>query len=215
MKVSSNIDELNYEISHYSGKEVETYLVCDNCGLEFAIYGVFATCPDCGRINSLSVFQKSLEVSSKRLKLVELIEDEDLKEAILKDTLCSIISAFDGFGKSLKKKYPGVFPEKPKNLFQNLEVLFGHIENKLCFPVAEIISYSDRTELIKMFQVRHIIQHNLGVIDEEFIKRVPEKSHMLNKKYPLRKLEIENLINMLSEFSTRLLYIAEKHKNDS
>jgi hypothetical protein len=33
-------------ISHYQERQLETDVTCSNCQLQFAIYGVFATCPD-------------------------------------------------------------------------------------------------------------------------------------------------------------------------
>ena len=57
--------------------KLETQVKCDNCGLEFAIYGVFASCPDCGQLNALRVFEKSIEVALKRITLIDTIEEDD------------------------------------------------------------------------------------------------------------------------------------------
>lgn len=34
-------------LRHYHEKQLETTIVCDACGLRYAVYGVFAYCPDC------------------------------------------------------------------------------------------------------------------------------------------------------------------------
>jgi hypothetical protein len=35
-------------IRYYREKRLETEVICDNCTLRYAIYGVFGWCPDCG-----------------------------------------------------------------------------------------------------------------------------------------------------------------------
>ena len=42
-------------LHNYVEKQLETEVICDQCGLEFAVYGVFASCPDCGQLNALKV----------------------------------------------------------------------------------------------------------------------------------------------------------------
>ena len=52
---------LSIPLALYREREVETGVTCQECGLQFAVYGVFATCPDCTRINASAVFHKSME----------------------------------------------------------------------------------------------------------------------------------------------------------
>jgi Zn ribbon nucleic-acid-binding protein len=64
-KVKSNISNISYQIDYYQEQELETSLTCDSCGLDFSIFGVFATCPDCGELSAITVFNKSIEVIKK------------------------------------------------------------------------------------------------------------------------------------------------------
>ncbi|MDZ7792118.1 MAG: hypothetical protein U5P10_00070 [Spirochaetia bacterium] len=43
-------------------------VTCNNCGLEFSVYGVFARCPDCANINAFTVFERSLSVIHKEAR---------------------------------------------------------------------------------------------------------------------------------------------------
>jgi hypothetical protein len=61
-------------IRYYREKRLETEVVCDNCMLRYAIYGVFGWCPDCGVHNSLQILAKNLE---------------------------NAVAAFDGFGREI------------------------------------------------------------------------------------------------------------------
>ncbi|HMQ67936.1 MAG TPA: hypothetical protein PKA90_03055 [Ignavibacteria bacterium] len=52
IKIQSNGTDFSFPIKYYSEKEIETELTCDNCELKFSIYGIFANCPDCTKINA-------------------------------------------------------------------------------------------------------------------------------------------------------------------
>jgi hypothetical protein len=202
-KVNSSNNFSYYPIKFYNEKELETYITCDNCKLEFAIYGVFANCPDCNKLNAFTIFNKSLEVSRKMLDLIKNIDtDEDLKEAQLKLILSDCIAAFDGLGKALKISYPQVFPNSPKNLFQNISELNNVLKEKLNLDLSEL--FKDFPFIYKMFQVRHIYEHNMGVIDDEFIKRIPELSHLKGRKYKIDEKEVICFVDCLYNISNSI-----------
>src|SRR5207247_8509293 len=78
-------------------REIETSLTCDRCTLDYAIYGVFAFCPDCGSHNSLQILRKNIEVISKLERLGQ-DADADVAEQLMSDALENAVSALDGFG---------------------------------------------------------------------------------------------------------------------
>ena len=202
----------NFPLKYYQEKELETHVTCDNCGLEFAIYGVFANCPDCGQLNALVIFNKSIEVAKKILKLTDSIDksDNSLRETMLKDALSSGISSFDAFGKALRMKYPKKLPQKPKNLFQNIRALSDVIKNLIGISLSDIIGKKEYEFLLKYFQVRHIYQHNMGVVDDDFVKIIPSLRHLKGRKFPLKKEEIEKFIDLLKELGNKLMDSLEK-----
>ncbi len=193
-KFSVTGNRISFPISYYQEKQIETIITCDNCGLVFSIYGVFARCPDCANLNAFTVFEKSLEVSDKQIEVIKKLDFPcDFRDKSLKYLLIDCISTFDGLGKELRKKKPTLFPEKPNNLFQNLIALDSSIGNLISN------NHSDFKFLVEMFQVRHIVEHNIGVIDEDFIKKVPGFESMNGRIYPLTLDGIGKLIIKMRE----------------
>jgi hypothetical protein len=193
-----------FQVHHYMEKEVETQVTCDSCGLVFSIFGVFASCPDCKRINAFSVLRSSLEVSRKRLRLAEqenAVSDLELKSAILQDSLGGAVGAFDALGKKLRELRPDIFPASPKNLFQNYDALNRCLANKGGKAIEERIGEDGAAALLRLMQVRHVFEHNLGVVDQEFINHVPSYNHLLGRKYPLDRQEVERLIDLLAQLA--------------
>ena len=54
-----------HPIRYYRERKLETHVVCENCTLRYAIYGVFGWCPDCGVHNSRQILAKNLELAEK------------------------------------------------------------------------------------------------------------------------------------------------------
>ncbi len=193
-----------FKLSHYQELELETHVTCDSCGLEFAIYGVFAVCPDCSRLNALTIFLKSMEVIKKQLFLIDGVSEEELKESILKDCVASAVSAFDGFGKALREHYPSVLPDKPRNLFQNLKALSDAFADGLSMPLADLIGSTEYGVLNTLFQVRHLYEHNMGVVDESFVKNIPCASDLLGRKYILNRADVNVFLIILAESGQKI-----------
>lgn len=185
-------------ISHYEEKEVQTNVTCDHCGLDFAIFGVFATCPDCGRLNALRVFTESLRAVIKRLALLDTPHGAELAEEILDDALDGAVSAFDGVGKEIARRYPHMLALRPRNLFQNLPALGIALEDAIGSNLQEILGKEQHDFLVRMFNVRHIYEHNMGVIDDDFIRRVPRAAHLIGQKYELRRAEVEEFLEAIA-----------------
>jgi len=198
---------IKFDIKLYEEKRLETDVICDNCGLEFSIYGVFSNCPDCGQLNAKVIFDRSIEVSIKKL---ELYKDERLDSSIRndlpKDALNGGVSAFDALGKGLKTKYDQIIPSKPPNLFQNLDELNKFLYSKFGKSISAYISEEDFNFLFKMFQVRHIYEHNAGVIDNGFIKKLPEYNNLIGRKYALKEEEIKKFLFITQGLGTKIFH---------
>lgn len=201
-----------FTIKHYQEKMLETDIICDNCGLDFSIYGVFSNCPNCGQLNAKVVFEKSIESSIKKL---DLCSDENLdklfREELKKDALISGVSSFDALGKALKAKHNQVIPSKPRNLFQNIIELDNFLKKTFSKCIAEYTSEDDSSFLFKMFQVRHIYEHNAGVIDNDFIRKVPEYKMKKGRKYILDEDEIKRFLLVIQSLGAQIFYEFEKN----
>ncbi|MDD4353584.1 MAG: hypothetical protein PHN56_03945 [Candidatus Nanoarchaeia archaeon] len=200
VRTSGNV----FKIKYYQEKILETNVICDSCGLNFSIYGVFSNCPDCGRLNAKFIFEKSMEVLKNKLKLSEdSTLESSLKNDLLKDSLIGAISSFDSFGKSLRDKHNTKFLYDTKNLFQNFLKLNESLKIYFGKNIKDYLSQQDSDFLFKMFQVRHIYEHTAGVIDNDFIKKLPQFNLQKGRKYILDKKEI-----LL--FLEKLLSLAQK-----
>ena len=198
VKIKTTRSKPFFPIKYYDEAELETHLTCNNCQLDFAIYGVFSRCPDCKHLNAFAVFEKSLEVCKKQIDLFSQFQnDRDVELANLKFILSNAISSFDGLGKELRKKLVNQFPARPKNLFQNIDELEKVLAQNFNLDIQTKVS--DYRFLRQMFQVRHIFEHNMGVVDVDFVTKVPDLNHLIDRKYPLSLSEVQKFLTLLTD----------------
>lgn len=184
--------------------------MCDGCGLEFSVFGVFARCPDCTALNFKTVFDKSIELCRKRLAIIDKVGDDETDSAILQDCVASGVSAFDAVGKALQRLAPGILPNKRRNLFQDLDALALALKESLGLELGDIIGQRDYKSMRKMFQVRHFYQHNLGIIDDDAVRRMAEFSSLRGRKYPLTRDETTGFIDIIGRAGSRMIELIER-----
>lgn len=184
IRIKVHSSGMHFPIEYYTERSLETTVVCDSCGLVFAVYGVFATCPDCSRLSDMSLFKNSLKAAERRLAIVQTVQpgNPDLAEIILADSISAAVASFDALGKRLCSEFPSHVPDKPRNLFQNLDALDKVISRAISAPLESLLPPGKYKTIYYMFQVRHISSHNFGEIDEAFILKTGVSSSLKGTK---------------------------------
>ena len=156
-------------------------LVCDHCGRDYGVYAIGLFCPDCGAPNLRLHFQRECQLVYAQVELAEVQPNglEELAYRLLGNAHEDVLTAFEAtlktvylFGISLRSKdAPAVKPVG--NDFQNLERAIKRFEDLSINPFAGL----DETQMDALelnIQKRHIIGHNLGVVDSKFIEHAEE-----------------------------------------
>lgn len=181
-------------IHHYAEKELETNIECANCTLHYAVYGVFAFCPDCGQHNSLQILDKNLEVVGKMLALAAKVE-ADMAEKLIENALEDCVSAFDGFGRELcrihanKTSNPG---QAEKVRFQNLEGAKENVSKLFGFDLSAQLEPDEWQAVNRGFQKRHIVAHNMGVVDQEYIDKTSDSDAAPGRKIMITEQDVRS-----------------------
>ena len=194
-------------IRHYAEHELETTVVCERCTLRYAVYGVFAFCPDCGSHNSLQILEKNLELADKLLALAEASPPE-LIESLTNDALENQVAAFDGFGRETCRVYAAkaADPSKVDGMsFQNLpkareraKILFG-------VDLAAALSPAEWEAVCRSFQKRHVLAHTMGVVDAAYLAATKDPGAVVGRKIKVERGEVQALGRALRALGTHLV----------
>lgn len=166
-------------------EEIRRDIVCPHCGLDQSVYGLATWCADCGEDIFLTHVGAELcvvrimlaDIKRRREKLGVRVAAKDI-ENCLEDT----VSIFEAVLRALVKRYKrqGGVPEtdidrffkKIGNAFQNISRSMGVFENDVGIPLFDGLSEEEVDNFARIFEKRHLITHNLGVVDKKYLEKV-------------------------------------------
>jgi hypothetical protein len=194
MKVKSSPP---HPIRYYRERQLETEVVCENCTLRYAIYGVFAWCPDCSVHNSLQILGKNLELARKELALAATV-DRDLADHLIGDALENAVSAFDAFGRELCSQNGADIR------FQNIVSARTRVKDRFKVDFADGLTETDWQTACQSFQKRHLLAHKMGVIDQEYVDRANDPTAQVGRRVRLGSDEVAEAINVVERLGQNL-----------
>ena len=190
----------------YEEQRLETVLVCSECGLRYAVYGVFAYCPDCGSHNSLQILDTNLELAEKELHLAATL-DGPLTGQLITDALENAVSAFDAFGRELflVNSDLSLAPETAGRIScQNLERLKSRVTDLFEIDLESPFTGDEWSLLVRAFQKRHLIAHRAGVVDQVYIDATSDAGAVLGRKVQLDSGEVELVLPLVRRLGEHL-----------
>lgn len=205
--ISMKVEGRPHPIRYYREKDLETMVVCENCTLRYAVYGVFAFCPDCGVHNSLQILKANLELAEKEIALAATV-DKAMADYLIADALENAISAFDGFGREScrVRASSATVPAKAENIsFQNLTGARKNVQDLFGFDSSGGINVGDWDFACRCFQKRHLLAHRMGVVDESYVKATGDQSAVVGRKVPISSQEVTKLIDVLRDLGAWLV----------
>lgn len=196
----------HHSIAYYAEKDLQTEHTCKKCGLEYAVYGKFAFCPDCGAGNSDEVFEANLDLINRMLQKADQESDTLFKEYLVKNSLEDIVSVFDSFGRnSVRLTVANSSLNGYQISFQNIQNARDKVLKDFGFDIFDSLNSKEIQNLVVGFQKRHLISHQDGIIDEKYIRRSKDRNAQLGHKVEVSSEDVKRLILLVRTISSNLL----------
>lgn len=157
----------------FARQDLMRELVCDHCGRDYGVFAIGLFCPDCGAPNLRLHFVRETELVDDQVALAEEIsgDKEELAYRLLGNAHEDVLTAFEAtlktvylHGKSLAGNNP--LPNV-RNDFQNVDKALKRFEELGLNPFNGLVN-EEMDALRLNIQKRHVIGHNLGVVDDKF-----------------------------------------------
>lgn len=167
-------------VRHYIEEKIKKIVECDSCKYNYAVYGISFHCPLCGEGNLAYHLQRGADIIKVLIEESERISNERGEEAgkqMIGNALEDVVSLFETFLKhiyhyEIKKKLPKEEAEskikKIRNTFQRIEGAERLFTNDLGINLYSHINPQDKRFLEEQFLKRHVLTHNLGLIDKKY-----------------------------------------------
>jgi len=195
-------------LRRYREPTLETHVCCNECTLEYSVYGVFAFCPDCGNHNSYQILQKNIDLVRKQLTLAESQTDEDFRRHLIEDALENCVSAFDGFARESCKVRAHRSNDSAKCgalSFQNLPRSAKRLRQLFEIDMTNGISPTDWSAAHVAFMRRHILAHRGGVVDQQYLSETGESAAVLGRRVIVTAADVEHVTEILLKLGNSLL----------
>lgn len=185
----------------YSEEKQQKRIKCKKCNVVFDILGEFGSCPSCKSRNSLDYF---IEKNLENLKKIEINDNA----ADLEDCLKNVVSDFEAMAKDVNSIIT-TYPHTNKRRADLKRINFQHIQetsekykNWLDIEIFENLTKADVEFILKMFNIRHLLVHNAGIVDEKYIQRTNDRSVRIKQRIRVAQedvLKFSNLMNVVSQ----------------
>jgi len=170
----------------YQEREVDSEIQCPNCDLNFQVYGIFGYCPGCKSENIL--------LYDANIKIIELeIESSNNPQRQLRHAYSDLVSTFESSCLNKAKKI-----SNDKNCrFQNISDARKFFKKHLNLNILKDLSDDDKLILRRVFQKRHLYEHDQGIINDKYVRMIPEDIKKLNQKAILSLNELKKAANII------------------
>lgn len=195
-------------------EEMQLEIHCEKCNANFAVIGSAFFCPCCGhnsvertfddsikkvetKINSLSLIRKAFK------EIGQIDEGEITCLSLIETGLSDCVVAFQRFSEETFQRFAN--NEKvPFNAFQRLDTGSTLWKKVLNEGYEDWLSTKELSELNVLFQKRHILAHNEGMVDEKYIERSKDTSYKLGQRIVVKEKDVIQLIYLIQKIVTRL-----------
>lgn len=200
-----------------AAEEMRLEIACEKCNARFSVIGNAFFCPACGHNSVTQTFSDSLrkiQVKRDSLDIIRqaLIESTGKDEAeltcrsLLETCISDGVVAFQKFCEGLHSPYG----ESPFNAFQRLEQGSVLWEKAIGMGYSSWLTQAELERLNVLYQKRHLLAHNEGIVDAQYIKKSGDTSYKEGQRIVVSGKDIDELLNHLDKLGGGLKAICNK-----
>ena len=193
-------------------------ITCEKCSSRFAVIGSAYFCPACGHNSVLQTFSDSLRKIKAKKDGIHIVR-EAIGEASGKDdaeiTCRSIIESCLQDGVVAFQKYcEGMyepFGKPPMNTFQRLEQGSDYWKKTVGKAYEDWLSRDEMHSLVILFQKRHLLAHNEGIVDGRYIHKSKDTTYKEGQRIVVSGSDIDKLVFLVSKLSNNIKGACDKN----
>lgn len=195
-------------------EEWETDITCEKCGTRYSVIGSAYFCPCCGHNSAVSAFNESTDSIEKMLKslpeMKQLLTEsygrdkaETMCRGLLESSLGDIVSAFQKFASCHYDKLTGEISRV--NDFQIIEKGSQLFKDAAGKGYEEWLSDQELHDMNMLFQRRHLIEHNNGMVDQKYVDKSGDHSYVIGQRLVVKENDAYALLTIIKKLAKGLM----------
>ena len=160
-------------------------LTCPKCSLDHSVFGIATWCPDCGSDIFLTHVSKEYQVvrlilsdvDNRRERLGDRVAVRDIENA-----LEDCVSIFEAVLKTMTRRFlrvahssedtEEILRKRVGIKYQSIPLAAEVAFQQFSFPLFGSLKSEEQEDLKLIFEKRHPITHNLGIVDKKYLEKV-------------------------------------------
>ena len=186
-------------------------ITCEECNTHFAVIGSAYFCPACGHNSVTRTYTDSLrKIKAKkenceiiRASLTESVGVDDAEltcRSLIETCVSDGVVAFQKYCEGLYRAYG----EPPFNAFQRLDQGSDLWKKTIQKGYESWLNPKEFCELKILYQKRHILAHNEGVVDAKYIKNSNDNTYKEDQRIVISDEDIDVLLTCLEKLGNGL-----------
>jgi Zn finger protein HypA/HybF involved in hydrogenase expression len=194
----------------YSEESQQHRFDCRRCKNRFDILGQYGCCPVCGARNSLDVLTSQLDTLQAQFESANNAVTDRHDRAVEWEKMTKCISDFEAMARDIQGQLARLpmTPRRRKDVekisYQQIVKADEMMRSYFGIELLKDFGSSEKDFLNKMFNRRHILTHNAGRVDQEYLDRTSDSGVRLHEKIAVRSREIARLILLLKKIAANL-----------
>lgn len=177
----------------YQEKPVDSEIVCTHCQFPFQVFGIFGYCPGCSSEN-LRIYDANLEIIKRE------IASSTNKQRALRHAYGDTVSTFE----IVVTARAAAITQATTN-FQDLYGTRRFFKKHVGKDIFDGIEIAKIRQLQRLFQKRHVYEHNNGIMGDRYVRMMPEDASLKGRAAELSVEEWELAADTLRHVLDRVV----------
>jgi hypothetical protein len=137
--------------------------------------------------------------------LAERLHDNRTSICSRDDSLGRLTGAFQRLAEALFERLPNASSfKRRKNVFQNLSESSVLWRNATGNGYENLLSRTEMSDLERLFQKRHVIEHCNGIVDQDYINKSSDTTYAVGQRLVITEAMVVRLAELVSKLAGEL-----------
>jgi uncharacterized Zn finger protein (UPF0148 family) len=199
-------------------EEMQQKITCEKCGARYAVIGSAFYCPCCGHNSAKLTFNNTLEKVKSKINNLDTIrkaiaehskdEAERTYASLLESSIPDLVVAIQRLCECIYVQLPNTKMPK-KNVFQRIDdgnALWKDVCGK---GYDDWLSCDEINHLKKCFQQRHLLQHQEGIVDVEYINKSGDTSYRIGQRLIIKEKDVLCYTQIAEKLGQRIIALLD------
>ena len=198
-------------------EEMEQHIQCDKCGARYAVIGSAFYCPCCGMNSARQIFSNTIAlVRAKTINIPAIRNDLSKRDkdnaaricrSLLESSISDLVVALQKLCEAVYPTIPGAVATKG-NVFQRIDESDRLWKSVCGYGYSDWLSADEYSLLKKYFQQRHVLQHNDGIVDQDYVNKSGDTSYQIGQRLIIREADINVFADIVEKIGNQILALA-------